>query len=43
MYVLLYGPCLNHIHTVPLEARRGHQIPLELELKEVVSHVGARN
>lgn len=25
--------CLYHVHAVPVDARRGHQIPLELELQ----------
>lgn len=29
--------CLNHVHAVSFEARRGHQIALELEFQTVVS------
>lgn len=36
LYVL--PACLYHVCAVPVEARRGHQIPLELEL-----HLVARN
>lgn len=35
---------IQHVCTVPTEARKGCGIPLEVELQEVVSHnVGARN
>lgn len=33
-----------YVHVVPIQARKGHQIPLGLELQVVVNHsVGARN
>lgn len=33
-----------HVGAIPMEARSGQQIPLELELQAVVScHVGAEN
>lgn len=33
-----------HMHAMPVEATRGHQVPLKLELQMVVSHsIGAGN
>ena len=34
-YICLCG-CLHHVHAVLTEARRGHQVPLELESHELV-------
>lgn len=47
-YVYRYFPsmcvCALHACLVLMESRRGHQIPLKLELEMVVSHpVGAGN
>lgn len=30
---------MHYVHMVPSDTRRGHQVPLELELQEVVSHL----
>lgn len=35
--------CVLYIYLVPLEARRGHGIPLRLELTVVSCQVGARS
>ena len=38
-----FGLYVHHMCAVPLDTRRGHQIPLELELQAVVGCLGAEN
>lgn len=42
--VFCFSMCVYHMHSVPSEARRGHWIPLVLELEMVLSqHMCAGN